>query len=35
VVAFVVSRPESVNILDVVMMSTAQRSVHHVHRSSS
>jgi len=35
VVAFVVSRPESVNILDVVMMSTAQRSVHHIHRSSS
>ena len=35
VVAWVVSRPPNVNILDVVMMSTAQRSVHHVHRSSS
>lgn len=35
VVEFVVSRPAGVNIQGVVMMSTAQRSVHHVHRSSS
>lgn len=35
VVAFVVTRPDSVNILDVVMMSTAQRSVYHVHREGA
>ena len=35
VVEFVVTRPENVNILDVVMMSTAQRSVYHVHREGT
>jgi serine 3-dehydrogenase len=34
VIAYVVNVPENVNILDVVMVSTAQRSVHHVHRES-
>ena len=34
VVVYVVNAPENVNIHDVVMMSTAQRSVHHVHRDS-
>lgn len=32
VVVYVVNAPPNVNIFDVVMMSTAQRSVHHVHR---
>jgi 3-hydroxy acid dehydrogenase/malonic semialdehyde reductase len=34
VISYVVNAPENVNILDVVMVSTAQRSVHHVHRGS-
>ena len=34
VVAYVVNAPENVNILDVVMVSTAQRSVNHVDRSA-
>jgi len=33
VISYVVNAPENVNILDVVMVSTAQRSVNHVHRS--
>ena len=32
VISYVVNAPENVNILDVVMASTAQRSVHHVYR---
>src|SRR5205085_11669402 len=35
VVSYVVNAPENVNILDVVMVSTAQRSVHHVHREQT
>lgn len=35
VIAYVVNAPENVNILDVVMVSTAQRSVNHVHRGSA
>ena len=34
VIVYVVNAPENVNIMDVVMASTAQRSVHHVHRGS-
>ena len=34
VIAYVVNAPENVNIQSVVMTSTAQRSVHHVHRES-
>ena len=34
VIAYVVTAPENVNIQSVVMTSTAQRSVHHVHRES-
>ena len=33
VITYVVNAPENVNILDVVMVATAQRSVHHVHRA--
>jgi 3-hydroxy acid dehydrogenase/malonic semialdehyde reductase len=32
VVAYVVGLPEHVNILDVVLLPTAQRSVHTIHR---
>jgi serine 3-dehydrogenase len=35
VVSYVVNAPENVNILDVVLVSTAQRSVNHVHRSNT
>jgi 3-hydroxy acid dehydrogenase/malonic semialdehyde reductase len=35
VIAYVVNAPENVNILDVVMVATAQRSVHHVHREKT
>jgi 3-hydroxy acid dehydrogenase/malonic semialdehyde reductase len=35
VIDYVVNAPENVNILDVVMVSTAQRSVHHVDRRTS
>lgn len=34
VIAYVLNQPDNVNILDVVMMSTSQRSVHHVHRET-
>jgi len=35
VIAYVLNQPDNVNILDVVMMSTSQRSVHHVHRETT
>lgn len=35
VIAYILNQSENVNILDVVMMSTAQRSVHHVHRETT
>jgi NADP-dependent 3-hydroxy acid dehydrogenase YdfG len=35
VIVYILNQPENVNILDVVMMSTAQRSVHHVHREAT
>ena len=35
VVQYVVNAPENVNILDVVMVSTAQRSVNHIDRSGT
>jgi serine 3-dehydrogenase len=34
VISYILNQPENVSILDVVMMSTAQRSVHHVHRET-
>lgn len=35
VILYILNQPDNVNILDVVMTSTAQRSVHHVHRKES
>jgi len=35
VICYILNQPDNVNILDVVMMSTAQRSVHHVHREAT
>jgi len=34
VITYVLNQPDNVNILDVVMMSTSQRSVYHVHRET-
>jgi 3-hydroxy acid dehydrogenase/malonic semialdehyde reductase len=35
VVAYVVGLPEHVNVLDVVVLPTAQRSVHTIHRDAT
>jgi serine 3-dehydrogenase len=35
VVTYILNQPDNVNILGVVMMSTSQRSVHHVHREDT